>query len=65
MRSDVVGVKRLLGVVDPAAVDHELELVVSRILKAVESFLEKSAITFYLCKIQSNLYTMTPSDPKK
>ncbi len=39
MRSDVVGVERLLGVVNPAAVDHELELVVSRILKVVESFL--------------------------
>jgi hypothetical protein len=39
VRSDVVGVERLLGVVNPAAVDHELELVVSRILKVVESFL--------------------------
>ncbi len=41
MRSDVVGVERLLGVVNPAAIDHELELVVARILHAVESFLLK------------------------
>jgi hypothetical protein len=65
VRSDVVGVERLLGVVNPAAVDHELELVVSRILKAVESFLEKVGNYFLPSQDTVKPVYNDPQRPKK